>query len=139
MRVFLDTNLLLDVLESRQPFCVVSQGVLDRCDSLGAEVFIAWHGLATAYYIHSRSVGEKRAQEAVSEILAAVTVATVGDAEAHRALELRWKDFEDAMQAAAAEACAADVLITRDSAGFSASPVIVQSPEQFLQNHPLPA
>jgi hypothetical protein len=49
MRVFLDTNLLLDVLEQRQPFCVASQDVLDRCDTLASEVFIAWHGLATAY------------------------------------------------------------------------------------------
>lgn len=139
MRVFLDTNLLIDVLELRQPFCATSQDVLDRCDALGADVFIAWHGLATAYYIHSRSVGEERAQEAMTEILDAAVVATVGDAEAHRAIELGFADFEDAMQTAAAEACAADVLVTRDPKGFVQSPLIVLSPEDFLLQRTQPA
>ena len=66
------------MLEQRQPFCTASHEVMDRCDALGAEVFIAWHGLATAYYIHSRSVGEADAQEAVSEILEAASVASRG-------------------------------------------------------------
>ena len=42
MRVFLDTNILLDVLLNRQPFVADSEGVVLRCEALGVEMFIAW-------------------------------------------------------------------------------------------------
>ncbi len=32
MRVFLDTNILLDIVEQRLPFYTASQTVLDECD-----------------------------------------------------------------------------------------------------------
>ena len=54
MRVFFDTNLLLDVIENRAGLVEASQDVLDRCDELQAETFIAWHTLATAYYLLKR-------------------------------------------------------------------------------------
>ena len=63
----------------------------------------------------------------------------VGDAEARRALALGFADFEDAMQTAAAEACAAEVLVTRDPKGFTQSLLAVLSPEEFLLRHSAPA
>ena len=53
MRVFLDTNILLDVLLNRLPFMADSEGVILCCEALGAEMFISWHGLATTYYLTS--------------------------------------------------------------------------------------
>jgi hypothetical protein len=84
-------------------------------------------------------VGDTKAQEAMAGILQAAAVATVGDAEAHRAINLGFSDFEDAMQAAAAEACAADVLVTRDPKGFAKSLVTVLSQDEFLLQHPVTA
>jgi predicted nucleic acid-binding protein len=49
MRVFLDTNILLDVLLNRERFIADSNEVILRCESAGAQMFIAWHGLATSY------------------------------------------------------------------------------------------
>ena len=58
MRVFLDTNIIVDILTRRQPHYADSQGVLDRCSALRCEVFIAWHGLATAFYLLGTRIGE---------------------------------------------------------------------------------
>jgi len=58
-------------------------------------------------------------------------------ASAHRSLGST--DFEDAMQAASAEACGAHWLSTRDSADFAASPVSSISAADFLARFPLPA
>ena len=74
----------------------------------------------------------------VDRILAWARVALVGDAEALRARNLGFSDFEDAMQAASAEACGAQWLITRDSTGFASSPVLAISPQNFLARFPLP-
>jgi len=74
----------------------------------------------------------------VDRILAWARVASAGDAEARQARSLGFSDFEDALQAVSAEACGAHWLITRDSAGFSSSPVPAINPSEFLARFPLP-
>lgn len=48
------------------------------------------------------------------------------------ALSLCWPDFEDAVCAAAAQACGCDAIVSRDPAGFPDSPVPVLDPETAL-------
>lgn len=47
MRLFLDTNILLDVIESRPGLVDESAAVLVLAEQLEARLFIAWHSLAT--------------------------------------------------------------------------------------------
>jgi predicted nucleic acid-binding protein len=138
MRVFLDTNILLDVLMNRPGLVAESEAAILRCESLGAEMFVAWHGLATAYYLLRRGRTEAEAMLEVDRILAWAQVASAGDAEARRARSLGFADFEDAMQAASAAACGADWILTRDLTGFATSAVPSISPADFLARFPLP-
>ncbi len=59
-------------------------------------------------------------------------VADCSDAQARRARLLEFNDFEDALQAVAAEACAADWIVTRNPRDFALSPVHVLTPSDFL-------
>jgi len=136
MAVFIDTNILLDVLEKRAPHHVDSEQVLVRCDQLQEPVFIAWHGLATAFYIYSRKVGAAAAHLALGQLLGSVSVAYTGQREAMRAFQLPISDLEDAMQAAAADACGADCIVTRNTRDFTGSPVPVLTPQEYLAAHP---
>ncbi len=132
MRVFLDTNILLDIVEQRMPFYPESQAVLDRCDELGVELFVAWHGLATVFYITAKKKGEAYANSMIRNLFTWATVSTVGQDEAAEALGYGISDYEDALQAAAAHVCAATRLVTRDALGFAGSPVPGISPADFL-------
>jgi predicted nucleic acid-binding protein len=136
MRVFLDTNILL---LNRPGLVADSEAAILRCEALGSEMFVAWHGLATAYYLLRRGRTEAEALLEVDRILAWARVAPAGDAEARRARALGFADFEDALQAASAEACCAQWLLTRDIAGFARSPVPPINPADFLSRFPLPA
>jgi predicted nucleic acid-binding protein len=136
MAVFIDTNILLDVLEKRVPHQVDSEQVLVRCDQLQEPVFIAWHGLATAFYIYSRKVGEAAAHLALGQLLGSVSVAYTGQREAMRAFQLPISDLEDAVQAVAADARGADCIVTRNTRDFTGSPVPVLTPQEFLAAHP---
>ena len=51
MRLFLDTNVLIDIIEDRAEFAEDSSAALILAEQLGANLLIAWHGLATAYYM----------------------------------------------------------------------------------------
>ena len=136
MAIFVDTNILLDVLEKRVPHHFDSERMLERCDQLRETVFIAWHGLATAFYIYSRKVGEAAAHLALEQLLWSVTVAYTGQLEAMRAFQLPIADLEDAMQAVAADACGADCIVTRNKQDFIGSPVPVFTPQEFLAAYP---
>lgn len=136
MRVFLDTNILLDVVEQRFPHAPPSQAMLDRCDSLGFDLLVAAHGLATLFYITRRKAGSATAMQVIHQILAWAEVAPLGDVEARRALGYGITDYEDALQAAAAESAGADWLITRDPKGFLSCPIPVLSPDEFLTKFP---
>jgi predicted nucleic acid-binding protein len=138
MRVFLDTNILLDVLLNRAPFVADSEALILRCEALGAELFVAWHGLATAYYLLKRGRTETEALAEVDKILAWAQVAACSDAGARRARQLGFSDFEDALQAVSAEACAADWIVTRNTTDFSRSGVPSVTPQSFLQQVPAP-
>lgn len=133
MRVFLDTNILLDIVEQRPPFYTASQAVLDECDQRGFEIFVAWHGIATVFYITARKRGEVYALEMIRDLLTWATVATVGQDEAREALGYGITDYEDALIAAAASASGVDWLVTRDEAGFLKGPVPPINPGDFLQ------
>lgn len=138
MRVFLDTNILVDVLLNRPAFVADSEALILRCETLGAEMSVAWHGLATAYYLLKRGRTEPEALLEVDKILAWARIAECTDAGARRARTLGFADFEDALQAAAAEACGADWLVTRNTGDFARSRIPVLTPAQFLQRFPLP-
>jgi predicted nucleic acid-binding protein len=139
MRVLLDTNIVLDVLLNRVGLVDESESAIVRCEELGAELFVAWHGLATAYYLLKRGRTEAEALAEVDRILAWAQVPMAGDAEVRDARAMGLPDFEDALQAASAKASGADWIVTRDGSGFRGSPVPVISPTDFLLRYPVPA
>lgn len=132
MRVLLDTNILLDVLLNRPGLSDESAEAIVRCEESGVEMFVALHGIATAYYLLRRGRTEAETLSELDRILVWARVALVGDPEVREARKMGLRDFEDALQAASARACDADWIITRDEAGFRNSPVAAISPSQFL-------
>jgi hypothetical protein len=46
------------------------------------------------------------------------------------------RDFEDAMQVAAARECTADVIATRNTRDFGGSPIPARKPESILRELP---
>lgn len=135
MRVFLDTNILLDVIESRPGLVEESTEVLTLAEVLQTELYIAWHSLATIYYLIRRGRSELLAMKEIDQILAWANIAPVDSLSAARARALNFPDFEDAMQCVCAESCMADMIITRNTKDFMSSPIPAICPFDFLERH----
>lgn len=132
MRLFLDANVLLDGYYQRAG-AAASDQVIALCDSIHHSGWTAWHTLSNVFYLvrgHSKST--PLAKQFVSDLLAWADVAVVGKAEAIQAISFAMTDFEDAMQLASAISCGADVIVTRNTADFRASPITVMTPEGLL-------
>jgi predicted nucleic acid-binding protein len=133
VRIFLDTNILLDVFLNR-PGKPASLQVLNDCVAAGNEGWIAWHTLSNGFYIVRRETKlVTEAKRFAAELLIWCNVATVGSSDATAAEQMNLPDLEDAMQIAAAIACQANVIVTRNVGDFSTSPIPVMTPEDYVQ------
>ncbi|MDE2147704.1 MAG: PIN domain-containing protein [Burkholderiales bacterium] len=138
MRLLLDINILLDVAFQR-PGEPASSRVIARCGH-EHKAWLAWHSVATLAYLVERQESADQAREFVRGLLAWADVAVTQRSDALQALDWPMADFEDALQAAAAVACGAQFIITRNLRDFKGSPVRATTPELFLASHgPEPA
>ena len=96
------------------------------------KAFIAWHSIANFYYIVSSGSSSSESREFVVELLQFVEVSKTNTKDALFAAELNLKDFEDALQVAAARACRAEYIITRNVKHYQKSPVPALNPKDFL-------
>jgi predicted nucleic acid-binding protein len=135
MKVFLDTNVILDVLAGRKPFVTDARAVLSQVEAGRAEGFIAAHSVTTLFYLLRRGLGKKTARRVLLDLFRVVRIVSVDEDRIFQALGMEWEEFEDAVQACCAANIEADVLLTRDRDGFRRSPVPVLSPAEFLALH----
>lgn len=133
MRVLLDINIILDVAFQR-PGKPASSQVIARCGR-EHEAWLAWHSLATLAYLIERQQSAPFAREFMRGLLGWADVAVTQHADAVQALDWPMPDYEDALQAAAAVACGAQVILTRNGRDFKGSPVPAMTPEAFIKQH----
>ncbi|RME40473.1 MAG: PIN domain-containing protein [Caldilineae bacterium] len=131
-RILLDVNVVLDVLAKREPHYRTSAQVWAIVETGIVEGFLAAHSITTLYYLLSRHIGTQQAHVALEKILQVFSVATVDQRVILQALALRWPDFEDAVQMAAAIGANADYLITRNPKDFKADFLPVLQPGELL-------
>lgn len=132
MKVLLDTDVLLDVAMQRAPHHVDSGRLLD---ALGAEggAFVAWHSLTNVAYLLKPHATAGEIRSFLEGLLVFARLARTDDDDARRALSLPFTDIEDAFQAAAALACGADVIATRNVRDYRGSPVKAEHPGDVLK------
>ena len=136
MRLLIDINVLLDVALQR-PGAAASARLLALCGRQH-EGWLAWHSIATLAYLIERQQSAVSGRDFIRSLLVWADVAKTGQSDALVALELPMRDFEDALQAAAAVACAAKFIITRNERDFKTSPVPALNPDAFLRRYPEP-
>ncbi|MGF1484784.1 MAG: PIN domain-containing protein [Opitutales bacterium] len=132
MRALLDTNILLDVLMERRPWFIESGAVVDWCSANPGGGWIAWHSLSTLYYLGRRHVGQSLVMQQIETLTNKVDICPVDSRSAQLALALPMKDFEDAMQAAAAQSARLDAVVTRNVSDYKGSVVPAMAPANFL-------
>jgi len=137
MRLLIDINVLLDVALQR-PGAPASAKLLGLCGRQH-EGWLAWHSVATLAYLIERQQSAISGRDFIRSMLVWADVAHTGRADALAALDLPMRDFEDALQVAAAMACGAQVIVTRNERDFKASPVPALNPDAFLRKYPVPS
>ncbi|MBA3495225.1 MAG: PIN domain-containing protein [Gammaproteobacteria bacterium] len=134
MRLLLDINILLD-LAFQRPGAPASAALISACGRQH-QGFLAWHTLVTLAYLIERQGSAQMARAFIGELLTWADIAPTTRTDAVNALAWSMPDYEDALQAAAALACGASWIITRNQRDFAASPVPTLTPEDFFARYP---
>jgi len=132
MKVMLDLNIMLDVLQARYPYYHASALVISKVLNKEIVGLLPSHALTAIHYITSKYSGKQKADEAADWILTYFEIAPADKAAFLRARRLEINDFEDGVVASLAEVTACDFIVTRNISDFRKSPVKALIPEEFL-------
>lgn len=134
MRVLVDTNVVLDVLLERVPFYRAAAQVFAAIEQGTVSGLLCSTTLTTVYYVARKQVGREAAQNHIGNLLKLCDVACVTRAMFRQALQLDFRDFEDAVLHEAAAEVGAEAIITRNVADFGSARIPVFTPEAFLEH-----
>ena len=138
MLVLIDTNVILDMLEKREPFYESSNDVLSLCASKKIKGCIALHSISNIFYILRKNYSAENRRHLLLGILKFLQVANSSHENVRHALERNdFPDFEDCLQDECARQNHADYIITRNTDDFSNSNVLAITPSDFLEKYNL--
>jgi predicted nucleic acid-binding protein len=130
--VFVDTNVLLDVLMAREPLLSSSSAVLDLIDRGIVKAGLSAISINNVFFILKKNSGSVKAYEVIETLQSLFTIVDLTSKLIKKSIEARWADFEDAIQYHSALAFKASVIISRDGKGFKNSRIPVMTPQEFL-------
>ena len=131
MRVLIDTNVVLDLLQEREPFVENATRLFERIDAGEIEGYITATTITNIYYIIRKAAGKVVAQDVIAQILSDLNICAVDLNVLEQALALNFDDFEDAVQYACAVVHNLDAIVTRDLSGFVNAEIPVVLPENL--------
>ena len=132
MKAMFDLNIILDVLQLRQPWAYASGEMCARAVRGEIDAFVAPHVATTLFYVLRKHADYAAAERGIDWLLATSSFAPCDKDIFLRARALSMRDFEDSVIAASAEASHCDIIMTRNIGDFTGSPIPALSPEDFL-------
>lgn len=135
MKVFLDTNILLDYLLKRQPFYESAKKVIEMC-LYKIDGFVTPHSLIDVFYMLSERTDAtiEKSRETILKLRAVLYVIPENDDRVYMAAgNTDFADFEDSMQNESALFAGVDYIITRNKKDFEKATIPVLTTEEFIE------
>lgn len=135
MRIFLDANILVSVLNKEYPLFSYSARIVSLTDHKGFEVFTSPICLAIAFYFAEKK-NKKTAREKIGLLSEKLHVAAISETAVRKAARnSAIHDFEDGLEYYAALESKCDCIITEDVKDFYFSAIEVISGEGFFEKY----
>ena len=131
MTVFVDTNILIDLLCERESFVQSARMLFAYGYSGRLTLVLSSLSLVNAVYI-ARKYGYVDVRERLDDITEFVEVVDLRKEVAKRALTCEWKDYEDAVQYMSGIKENADCIVTRNKKDFWKSVIPVYTIEELM-------
>lgn len=131
-RIFLDTNIALDLLQAREEFVGDALYIFALGEQKKLELCLSTDSLSTIFYVIEKNKDARTAREAISKLLDFVTLCSLDEGSVLKGMALDFVDIEDAFICAVAQKAQCSVIITRNVKDFAKSPVPVRTSREFV-------
>jgi predicted nucleic acid-binding protein len=131
--IFVDTNIIIDLLAKREPFYKDAQDLFTLSDKKEIQLCISSLSFANTYYSivkHHKDIDAKK-YLAKSKVL--VKVLPLEDKAIELALASNFNDFEDGLQYFVALDNISDIIITRNKKDFKNSKIPVMTAGEYIR------
>lgn len=132
MKLLIDANILLDVLQNREPHVRASSVIWKLCETEQATGYVSALTFANLIYVMRRELAPEMVNDVLRKLVLIFDFVDFTASDLARAAELNWADFEDAVQSVTAERVHADYIVTRNVRDFSKSKVFALTPAELL-------
>lgn len=130
--VFVDTNIILDLLARRENFYPAAARLFSLAEKGDVHLCVSSLAYANLFYILRKEHSSPGATTILKKLCKLVTILPVDSETVVSALDAGFTDFEDALQYQAAVKKGVACLITRNIKDFKRSAIEVCTAEEFL-------
>ncbi len=131
-RIFVDTNIIIDLLADRQPFSRFAIALFNKAEHKKLNLYTSSHAIATTYYLLKKHINEKQLRTVLYDLLDFITIIAVDADVIKKSLRSKHKDFEDAIQIFCTYTVAKmDCIVTRNKKDFLYCELPVLTPDEL--------
>lgn len=131
-KLFIDSDVLLDVFAKRQPYYLYSSRLLTLIEKKKISAYTSALVFANLHYILQKSKSKNYALQTLRKIRILVSILPITEKTIDLALNSDFPDFEDAIQYYASKDGKVDSIITRNKSDYKNSKIPVHTPEEYL-------
>jgi predicted nucleic acid-binding protein len=132
-KLFLDTDIVIDLLTEREPHYEHSAALFTLADNRKAELYISSLCFNNLDYLLSKQYGRTASRKILTQLKILVKVLAVDDKIITLALDSAFQDFEDAIQYFTAIENKIPILVTRNLKDYKEALIPVVSAEMYLK------
>ena len=136
MRIFLDANILVSVLNKEYPLFTYSARILSLADNPKFTVYTSPVSLAIAFYFAEKKSGTQLAKRKIEIVVNKLSITDIGKNEVLQSLKNKMvNDFEDGIEYYAALSAKCAAIITEDIHDFYFSSLPVLNSRSFIEKY----
>lgn len=133
-KVFVDTNVLIDHLAEREPFCQSAKQIFQLAETGQIQMCVSTLSICNIAYIFRKLRPDTALVSTLEKLISLASLTTIDEAVVTLAIKAKFKDFEDAVQHfSALNEGGVTHLVTRNPSDFEKSLLPICSPEEYLK------
>lgn len=132
MKVFLDSDVLLDYLTGREHFLYEIKLIINKGIRKELKLFTSSSIIANVHYFISKIENAKQAKIKIEKLTNFTKILNVGENEISEAIKSKFKDFEDSIQNSCAINNGMKIIVTRNTKDFKLSKLSIMTPKEFI-------
>jgi len=135
-RIFVDSDIILDLLCKREPFYEYAAEVFTLGDTNKIELVTTSLVFANVFYILRKILGIDKAKELLRKLRIMINIVPVEEKTVDLALNSKFADFEDGLQYFTARENKIGIILTRNVKDYKEKEILIQTPQEYIKSRP---